>query len=132
MNLARFNPDLIGKDIHGRIRGNSLVPYATREDIEKGYLKDKGLEILFVDDPVDAFFLQIQGSGRVIMEDGTTVGLGYAGKNGHPYTSIGRRLIDMEGHEQGRDFHVLHSGLAACQPGSGANLVMGKQVLRLL
>ena len=95
VNLARFSPDLIGKDIHGRIRGNSLVPYATREDIEKGYLKDKGLEILFVDDPVDAFFLQIQGSGRVIMEDGTTVSLGYAGKNGHPYTSIGRRLIDM-------------------------------------
>ena len=64
VNLGQFKRDMKGKDVHGRIRGSRLVPYATREDIEKGYLKDQALELLFVDDRVDAFFLHIQGSGR--------------------------------------------------------------------
>ncbi len=65
----------------------------TRAEIEGGALAGKGLELLWVNDPVDAFFLQIQGSGRVAMEDGRVVRLGFAGKNGRAYVSIGRELV---------------------------------------
>ena len=67
----------------------------TRARITEGALKGKGLEIMWVDDPIDAFFLEIQGSGRVQMTDGSVVGLGYAGQNGHSYYPIGRYLIDQ-------------------------------------
>ena len=67
----------------------------TRARIAGGALKGKGLEILWVDDPIDAFFLEIQGSGRVRMSDGSVVALGYAGQNGHRYVPIGRHLIDI-------------------------------------
>lgn len=95
VSLGQFDDDFRGKAVHGMVKGSRLVPYADREAIDKGYLKNRALELLFVDDAVDAFFLHIQGSGRVLMEDGTTVSLGYAGKNGRPYTSIGKKLIDM-------------------------------------
>ncbi|MGE0714563.1 MAG: murein transglycosylase A [Alphaproteobacteria bacterium] len=73
----------------------------TRDQIQKGALARRGLELLWVDDPVDAFFLEIQGSGRVRMDDGSVVGVEYAGQNGHPYFPIGRALVqwgemDME------------------------------------
>ncbi len=67
----------------------------SRSRIVDGALKGKGLEILWVDDPIDAFFLEIQGSGRVRMTDGSMVALGYAGQNGHGYYPIGRHLIDI-------------------------------------
>ncbi|CAG1770969.1 partial membrane-bound lytic murein transglycosylase A, partial [uncultured bacterium] len=57
-------------------------------------LANKGLELLWVDNEIDAFFMDVQGSGRVIMEDGTVRGLGYDGKNGYPYYAIGKTLID--------------------------------------
>lgn len=66
----------------------------SRADIVGGALNGRGLELLYVDDPVDAFFLQVQGSGRVEMTDGTVVQLGYAGQNGHDYYPIGRYFID--------------------------------------
>ena len=72
----------------------NLVTLPERADIDAGALDGMGLELLWVDDPVDAFFLHVQGSGRVRLEDGSEVLLGYAGGNGHPYTSIGRELID--------------------------------------
>jgi membrane-bound lytic murein transglycosylase A len=65
-----------------------------RAAIEAGALAGKGLEILWVDDARDAFFLHVQGSGRVAMNDGTVVRLGFAGRNGHPYTAIGRVLVE--------------------------------------
>ncbi len=67
----------------------------TRERIVNGALKGKGLELLWVDDPIDAFFLEIQGSGRVRMTDGSLVGVHYAGQNGRAYYPIGRHLIDQ-------------------------------------
>lgn len=79
---------------HLRQTRNGLEPYATREEIEKGALDGLGLELLWLDDEVDAFFLHIQGSGRIRFADGTTTRITYDGKNGHPYTSIGRHLID--------------------------------------
>ena len=79
---------------HARKTDNGVVPYATRAEIEQGALNGQGLELLYLADPVDVFFMQIQGSGRIRLPDGTTIRVSYDGKNGHPYTSIGRYLID--------------------------------------
>lgn len=94
VDLGAFRDDLAGRRIAGRVRGGKLEPYADRSDIEGGALAGRGLEIVWVDDPVDAFFLQIQGSGRVTLEDGTVLRVGYAAQNGHPYTAIGRELVE--------------------------------------
>lgn len=79
---------------HGRKAEPGVVPYATRAEIEGGALKGKALELLYLANPVDKFFMQVQGSGRVKLPDGTMVRVSYDGKNGHPYTSIGKHLID--------------------------------------
>jgi len=69
-------------------------PWLTRREIETGeFMRGKGLEIAWVDDPVELFFLQIQGSGRIRLRDGSTLRLGYGGTNGHPYRSIGVELV---------------------------------------
>lgn len=73
--------------------GRASLP--SRARIEAGALAGRGLEFMWLDDPVDAFFLHIQGSGQVQMTDGSYVRVGYAGKNGHPYTAIGGTLIQM-------------------------------------
>ncbi len=78
---------------HVRQTASGVEPFPTRAEIEQGALKGKGLELLYLADPVDTFFMHIQGSGRIELTDGTTVRLNYDGKNGHPYTSIGRYLI---------------------------------------
>lgn len=68
--------------------------FYTRKEIHAGKLAGKNLELVWVDDPVSAFFLHVQGSGRVQLEDGTLLRLGYDGKNNQPYTSLGRYMID--------------------------------------
>ena len=69
-------------------------PWLTREQIENsGVLEDRGLELVWVENPVDKFFLQIQGSGRITLSDGDSIRLGYGGMNGHPYRSIGQELV---------------------------------------
>jgi membrane-bound lytic murein transglycosylase A len=78
----------------GRRKGDELVPYYTRAEIDAGALEGQGLELLYLDDPIELFFIQIQGSGRVRFPDGSWVRLGYAAKNGHSYTSIGRLLAE--------------------------------------
>ncbi|WP_417459369.1 murein transglycosylase A [Kordiimonas sp.] len=93
VDLGAFRSDLKGRRIAGKVKGDRLVPYADREAITSGALAGRDLELLWVDDPVDAFFLHIQGSGRVLMDDGRLVRVGYAGQNGHTYTAIGRQLI---------------------------------------
>jgi membrane-bound lytic murein transglycosylase A len=70
------------------------VPFPSRREIEEGALAGRGLELVYLEHPVDLFFLQVQGSGLIRLPDGRRVRLGYAGKNGHPYTSIGRVLIE--------------------------------------
>ncbi len=92
--LGKFLPELNGRSIAGKVEDGTLVPFATRGQIDDGALADRNLELLWVDNPVDAFFLEIQGSGRVVLDDGRVIRLGYAGKNGRPYTSIGQALID--------------------------------------
>lgn len=79
---------------HMRRAASGLEPFPVRAEIEAGALAGQGLELVFVRDAVDAFFAQVQGSVRVRLPDGKTIGLTYDGKNGHPYTSIGKVLIE--------------------------------------
>lgn len=90
---ARYNNEITGA-IAGALK-TQRQPYYTRAEIDSGALAGRGLELLWLDDPVELFFMQIQGSGRVRLADGGTVRLGYAAKNGHSYTSIGKRLVEM-------------------------------------
>lgn len=92
-DLGLFSDELAGRTIVGRVEKNRFVPYADRAEITAGALDGRALEIVYVDDPVDAFFLHIQGSGRVVLDDGGTLNVGYAGVNGRPYVAIGRELI---------------------------------------
>lgn len=79
---------------HARKTAQGIEPYATRADIENGALEGRGLELIWLADPVDTFFMHIQGSGRIRFPGGETIRITYDGKNGHPYTSVGRYLID--------------------------------------
>lgn len=94
VDLGRFRNDWKGETLTGRIVDGRVVPAETRAEIENGALAGRKLELLWVDDPVDAFFLHIQGSGRVLLDDGQVVRIGYAGKNGHAYVPIGRVLAE--------------------------------------
>jgi membrane-bound lytic murein transglycosylase A len=94
VDLGEFKRDLAGRKITGIVRGGRFRPYWDRGEIERGALRGRRLEFLWVDDPVALFFLQIQGSGRVELPDGSLVRVGYSGQNGHDYTAIGRVLID--------------------------------------
>lgn len=87
-------PELKGERVRGRRENGHVVPYYTRGEIEQGVGSLRGREILWVDDAVELFFLHIQGSGRVQLENGEIVRVGYANHNGHPYRSVGRILID--------------------------------------
>jgi membrane-bound lytic murein transglycosylase A len=95
IDLGRFNPDLAGYAIWGRVADGVFVPYYSRAEIDEGALTGRNLELLWVDDPIAKFFLQIQGSGQVRLNDGSVVRLGYAAQNGRPYRAIGRDLIEI-------------------------------------
>ena len=91
-------PELVDADPHGSrvagvMRNGRLEPFADRAAIQAGALAGRGLELVWVDDPIDAFFLHIQGSGRVVLPDGRVLRLGYAGQNGHRYHAVGRDLV---------------------------------------
>jgi membrane-bound lytic murein transglycosylase A len=103
---ARFNDRITGM----RQTPEGQVPYYTREEIEAGALSGRGLELLYLDDPVELFFMQVQGSGRVWLADGSSVRLGFAGKNGYPYTSIGKLLVERG---EGRPESLTMAGVKA-------------------
>ncbi len=94
IDLAGSNPDLKGIRLRGRMQDRKIVPYYTRAEIERGLAPVRGREILWVDDPVELFFLHVQGSGRVRLPGGETVRVGFADHNGHPYKSIGKLLVE--------------------------------------
>ena len=95
VELGDFRPELKGQRIAGSVINGHLKPYADRQAIEAGKLaNDAQLQFVWVDDPVDAFFLQIQGSGTIALDDGTSLRVGYDAQNGWPYTAIGRALIE--------------------------------------
>jgi len=95
IDLGAVYPELAGKRVRGKLVGKRVVPYDTRAAIESS--SNRPPAIVWVDDPVDNFFLQVQGSGRVQLTDGpdagTTIRVAYADHNGQPYASIGRWLI---------------------------------------
>ena len=94
VDLGEFSDELKGKKLVGRLSGSSLKPYYDRAEIEGGALSGRDLEMVWVDDAVDAFFLQIQGSGRVVLPDDSVLRVGYAATNGQAYYAIGRELIE--------------------------------------
>jgi membrane-bound lytic murein transglycosylase A len=93
VELASLYPELKGKRVRARLEGNRVVPYYSRADLDHDAALE-GHQIVWVDDPIDAFLLEVQGSGRVQLPDGQTIRLHYADENGQPYRSIGRYLIE--------------------------------------
>jgi membrane-bound lytic murein transglycosylase A len=94
VDLGDVAPETRGMRLRGRLDGRRVIPYYTRDEIEKGRAPLGGKELVWVDDPIEAFFLQVQGSGRVRLPDGQLLRVGYADQNGHPYRSIGRHLVE--------------------------------------
>lgn len=92
-DLGRFDDKWRGEHIAGRLVNGRYEPYFDRAEIENGAFDGRQLEILWVDNAIDAFFLHIQGSGRVVLPDGSHVRLGYDGRNGRRYTAVGRELV---------------------------------------
>ncbi len=95
LDLATLYPDLKGKRLRGRLDGRTIKPYWSRADIAAGKAGLDSKVLAWADNAVDAFFLEVQGSGRLQLEDGRLLRLGYADQNGHPYKSIGRWLVDQ-------------------------------------
>ncbi|TCS72630.1 membrane-bound lytic murein transglycosylase A [Sulfuritortus calidifontis] len=95
VDLASLYPELKNLRLRGRLQGKRVVPYFSRAEIEAGNAPVRGKELVWVDDPIELFFLQIQGSGRVQLENGEMMRVGYADQNGHPYKSIGKWLVDQ-------------------------------------
>lgn len=99
IDLGITYPQLKDLRLRGRVQGNRVLPYYSRDDIEAdggaGVAALKGRELFWVEHPVEVFFLHIQGSGRIDLPDGTQAKVGYAEQNGHPYMSIGKKLVDM-------------------------------------
>lgn len=91
-DLGAFNTSLAGRRVRGRVEGQRLVPYHDRTAIDGGALAGRGLELAWAADPIELFFLQVQGSGRLRLPDGSVMRIGYAGQNGRDYVAIGRVL----------------------------------------
>jgi membrane-bound lytic murein transglycosylase A len=131
-DIVQMTPDLLRalyNDRQSVMRqdGEQIVPYYTRAEIEAGALQGRGLELLYLDDPIELFFMQVQGSGRVRLPDGSWVRLGYAAKNGHSYTSIGRLLLERgERPPQALTMEGLKSWLRA-DPARGRALMQENQ-----
>ena len=94
MTLSVFFREMLkGQKLVGQVTGNKVVPYPARDAIVRVPLTHAPV-LCYVDDPTGAFFLQIQGSGRVVLDDGSTIRAVYAAQNGQPYTAIGAVLIE--------------------------------------
>jgi membrane-bound lytic murein transglycosylase A len=95
VDLGAIIPELKGKRVRGRLVGKTVVPYYAREQLPADPAL-QGHEIVWLDSALDAFLLEVQGSGRIQLEDGTVIRLGYADQNGQPYRSIGRYLVNQQ------------------------------------
>jgi membrane-bound lytic murein transglycosylase A len=94
VDLGQFADDLQGRSVSGRVQGGKLVPYFDRAEIEAGALASRRLELIWLADPVDAYFLQVQGSGRVKLPDGHVARVTYNGQNGRRSVLLGKILAD--------------------------------------
>lgn len=109
VHLSRFHKKYGNDRIVGRLKNGELVPYYTRKEIEEGrVLRGKAPELAWVKDPVELFFLHIQGSGKIVLTDGTLLHISYANSNGRPYRSIGKYLLEKGKIPQGE---LTHSAL---------------------
>jgi membrane-bound lytic murein transglycosylase A len=123
VNHDSFSKELNGQRIAGKVIQGRLVPYYDRSQIERGALRGRNIELVWVDSATDAFFLHIQGSGRIRMRDGSILRVGYAGSNGHPYTAIGRALIKRGAIPRDKvSMQTIQKWLAA-HPADGATLM---------
>ena len=95
VDLSQFCPSCNRKVIQGRVQDGKLVPYYSRADIDAGVLAGRGDEIAWLDDPVEAFFLHVQGSALLRFDDGVQMQISYSDSNGRPYTSLGRVLVEQ-------------------------------------
>ncbi len=93
VDLSSIYPDLKHYRLRGKLKGNKLIPYHTREQSSKIDVDAK--VICYVDSKIDLFFLEVQGSGRVLLDTGETIFIGYGNQNGHKYKSIGRYLVSI-------------------------------------
>ena len=127
VDLGQFRPTWRGQRIAGRVAAEGrLVPYPERRIIESeaaGPPNPMRSPIVFVDDPVDAFFMEIQGSGRIRLDDGGIIRLSFDGQNGLPYTAIGKLMIDRGILEKGRASMPAIRGWIAQNPAAGAALM---------
>jgi membrane-bound lytic murein transglycosylase A len=94
VDLGAFKADLKGQHIVGKVDHNKLIPYDDRASIAQGALANRAQPLVWIDDPVGAFFLEVQGSGRIRLTDGALMPVGYDGANGHAYVAVGRVLAD--------------------------------------
>jgi membrane-bound lytic murein transglycosylase A len=94
VDLGEAYPELKNKRVRGKLKGNKLVPYPTRAEIETIPSPLVGNELVWINDLIDGFFLQVQGSGLVQLDNGESMHVGYADQNGQAYNSIGRVLIE--------------------------------------
>jgi len=95
IDLSEVYPQLKDLRLRGRLQDKRVVPYFSRADIDSGKAALQGRELFWVENAVELFFLQVQGSGRIELPDGSLVKVGYAEQNGRPYVSIGRKLVEM-------------------------------------
>jgi membrane-bound lytic murein transglycosylase A len=128
-----FEPELEGSPVRtGRfqypiyrrppeLRDGTL--YHSREAIENGAIAGRGLELAWLDDPVDVYFLQVQGSGRIRMTDGTVVRVGYAGANGHSYRSVGQEMVRRGTHSLDQVSAPEIASWVRSNPGEGKALL---------
>jgi membrane-bound lytic murein transglycosylase A len=92
VDLGLFSDSLKGRRIRGKVAGTAFVPYDDRAAITAGSLAGQGLDLAYAVDPVELFFLEVQGSGRLRLPDGGIMRIGYDGQNGRDYTGIGRLM----------------------------------------
>ncbi|WP_330932980.1 murein transglycosylase A [Azoarcus olearius] len=95
IDLASVYPELKGYRLRGRLVGNKVLPYWKRDELGDQGSRLPAPVLLWAADPIDLFFMQVQGSGRAELPDGSVLRLGYADQNGHPYQSIGRWLVQQ-------------------------------------
>jgi membrane-bound lytic murein transglycosylase A len=94
VDLGLFSDSLKGRRIRGKVNGTSFIPYDERGLITLGALAGRAPELAYANDPVALFFLEIQGSGRLMLPDGSVMRVGYDGQNGRDYTGIGKLMRD--------------------------------------
>jgi membrane-bound lytic murein transglycosylase A len=95
VDLSQFCPSCNRKVIQGRVQDGKLIAYYARADIDAGILAGRNDEIAWLDDPVEAFFLHVQGSALLHFDDGVQMQVSYSDSNGRPYTSLGRVLVEQ-------------------------------------